>query len=69
MGWVFSVTSQPLYCREAALVLGGHMGRSGWVRKNSPPPATALDPRIFQPVPSCYTDSAIPAHNLQYTGI
>jgi hypothetical protein len=32
------------------------------VRKTSPPPG--FDPRTFQPVVSCYTDYAIPAHVL-----
>ena len=43
----------PLYTR-----LGGPQGRSGRVRKNSPPPG--FDPRIFQLVASRYTDWAIP---------
>ena len=37
----------------------GPRGRSGRLRKISPPPA--LDPRAVQPVASCYTDWAIPA--------
>ena len=45
----------PLYRR-----LGGPQGRSGRVRKISPPPG--FDPRTVQPVASCYTDSAILAH-------
>ena len=45
----------PLYRR-----LGEPQGRSGRVRKRSPPPA--FDPRIFQPEASRYTDCAIPAH-------
>jgi hypothetical protein len=44
----------PLYRR-----LGGPQGRSGRVRKISPPPG--FDPRIVQPVTSRYTDWAIPA--------
>jgi hypothetical protein len=48
-------TRYPLYRR-----LGGPQGRSGWVRKISPPPA--FDPRTVQPVASRYTDWAIPAH-------
>jgi hypothetical protein len=36
--------------------LGGPQDRSGQVRKISPPPG--FDPRIFQPVASCYTDYA-----------
>ena len=39
--------------------LGGPQGRSGRVRKISPPPA--FDPRTVQPVASRYTDRAIPA--------
>jgi hypothetical protein len=48
-------TRYPLYRR-----LGGPQGRSGRVRKISPPPV--LDPRTVQPVASRYTDYAIPAH-------
>jgi len=44
--------------------LGGPRGRSGRVRKISPPPG--LDPRIVQPVASRYTDRAIPAHTTLY---
>jgi len=39
--------------------LGGPQGRSGRVQKISPPPG--FDPRTDQPVPSRYTDCAIPA--------
>ena len=46
----------PLYRR-----LGGPQGRSGRVRKISPPPE--FDPRTVQPVASRYTDWAIPALN------
>ena len=42
-------TRYPLYRR-----LGGTQGRSGQVRKISPPPG--FDPRIVQPVSSRYTD-------------
>jgi hypothetical protein len=42
--------------------LGGPQGRSGRVRKISPPPA--FDPRTVQPVTSRCTDYAIPAHPL-----
>jgi hypothetical protein len=49
-------TQYPLYRR-----LGGHQGRSGRVRKISPPPG--FDPRTVQPVASRYTDYAIPAHS------
>jgi hypothetical protein len=45
----------PLYRR-----LGGHKGRSGWVRVISPPPG--FEPRTVQPVASRYTDCAIPSH-------
>ena len=48
-------TRYPLYRR-----LGGPQGRSGRVRKISPPPA--FDPRTVQSVASRYTDCAIPAH-------
>jgi hypothetical protein len=48
-------TRYPLYRR-----LGGPQGRSGRVRKISPPPG--LDPQTAQPVASLYTDCAIPAH-------
>jgi hypothetical protein len=44
-------TQYPL-CRK----LGGSQGRSGQVRKNSPPPG--FDPRTVQPVASRYTDYA-----------
>ena len=44
--------------------LGGPQGRSGRVRKISPPPA--FDPRTVQPVASRYTDWAISAHR-RYT--
>ena len=47
-------TRYPLYRR-----LGGLRGRSGRVRKISPPPG--FDPRTVQPVASRYTDWAIPA--------
>ena len=42
-------TRHPLYRR-----LGGPQGRSGQVRKTSPPPA--FDPWTVQPVASCYTE-------------
>jgi len=48
-------TRYPLYRR-----LGGPQGRSGQVRKISPPPG--FDPRTVQPVASRYNDWAIPAH-------
>ena len=40
--------------------LGGLQGRSGRVRKTSPPPP-GFDSRTVQPVASRYTDWAIPA--------
>jgi len=49
------MTRYPLYKR-----LGGPQGRSGRVRKISPPPE--FDPRPVQPVASHYTDWIIPAH-------
>ena len=59
MGWVVNATSRQftpgketrykLYGR-----LGGPQGRSGRVRKISPPPE--FDPRTEQPVASRYTD-------------
>jgi hypothetical protein len=60
-------TRYPLYRR-----LGGPQGRSGRVRKISPPPG--FDPRTVQPVASRYTDWAIPAQtneikNKQYNKI
>ena len=44
-------TRYPLYRR-----LGGRQGRSGQVRKISPPPA--FDPRTVRPIASAYTDYA-----------
>jgi hypothetical protein len=48
------VTRYPLYRK-----LGGPQGRSGRLRKISPPPG--FDPRTVQPVASSYTDWAIRA--------
>jgi len=48
-------TRYPLYGR-----LGGPQGRSGQVRKISPPPG--FHPRTVEPVASRYTDWAIPTH-------
>ena len=45
--------------------LGGPQGRSGQVRKNSPPPG--FDPRTVQAVGSHYTDWAIPAPFYRHT--
>jgi hypothetical protein len=50
------MTRYPLY-----RTLGGPQGRSGRVRKISPPPG--FDPRIAQPVASRYTDWTILAHS------
>ena len=47
-------TRYPLYRR-----LGGSQGRSGRVRKISPPPG--FDPLAAQPIASRYADWAIPA--------
>ena len=48
-------TRYPLYRR-----LNGPQGRSGRVRKISPPPG--VDPPTVQPVASGYIDCAIPVH-------
>jgi hypothetical protein len=53
-------TLYPLYRR-----LGGLQGRSGRLRKLSPP--TEFDPPTFQPLASSYTDCGIPAPNLLFT--
>ena len=50
-------TAYSLYRR-----LGGDQGRSGRVRKISPPPG--FDPQTVQPVASRHTDWGIPAHCL-----
>ena len=49
------MTQYPLYRR-----LGGPRGRSGRLRKISPPPE--FNPRTTQPVASRYTVWALPAH-------
>jgi hypothetical protein len=54
-------TRYPLYRR-----LGGPQGRSGQVRKISPPPG--FDPRTVQPVVGRYTDYVIAAHIVRYEG-
>ena len=62
---MFNATLQPLYPRERDPYpfyrrLDGSQDRSGLVRKISPPPE--FDSRTVKPVPSQYTDYAIPAH-------
>jgi hypothetical protein len=47
--------------RPGTHCVGGWVGRSGRLRKISPPPG--FDPRTVQPVASRYTDYAIPAHS------
>jgi hypothetical protein len=58
MGWVFKTTNHPLYPRETRRPLyrrlGGPQGRSGRVRKISPPPRCI--PWTIQPVASRYSD-------------
>jgi hypothetical protein len=49
-------TRYPLY-----MWLGRTQGRSGWVRKISPPPG--FDPQSVQPIASHYTDWAIAAQS------
>ena len=58
-GWGFSITPRPLLTPGKTRYplcsrLGGPQGRSGQVRKISPPPG--FDPRTVQPVVSRYTD-------------
>ena len=53
-------TRYPLYRR-----LGGPQGRSGQVRKISPPPG--FDLRTVQPVASRFTDCAVPAPTHTHT--
>jgi hypothetical protein len=64
MGWGHSSTPWPLYPRKMPgthFIEGwvGPQGRTGRVQKISPP--HGFDPWTVQPVPSCYTDCAIPA--------
>jgi len=54
----FTPGKDPVPIVEDAWV--GLQGRSGWVRKTSPPPG--FDPRTVNPVASRYTDYAMPAH-------
>jgi hypothetical protein len=51
------MTRYPLYRK-----LSGTQGRSGEVRKISPPPV--FDPRTVQPVAICYNDWAIAAQKI-----
>jgi len=51
-------TRYPLYRS-----LGGPQGRSGQVRKTSPPPG--FDPRTVQLLVRRYTDYAIPVHDIK----
>ena len=64
MGWVAKATPRLFHPWENLVPIvqeaGWAQGRSGRVRKISPPPG--FDPRIVQPVASRYTDWAIPAH-------
>ena len=58
-GWGVSVTPRPLFTLGKTQYplyrrLGGPQGRSGQLRKISPPPG--FDPRTVQPVASRYTD-------------
>ena len=62
--WVVNATPRPLYALRNIRYplyrrLGGAQGRSGLVRKISPPPG--FDPRTVQPVACRFTDSATPA--------
>ena len=69
-GWEVSVTPRPLFTPGKTRYplyrrLRGPQGRSGQVRKISPPPG--FDNRTVQPVASRYTDYATRATTLQYT--
>jgi hypothetical protein len=61
MGWVVNATPRPV-CPRCPLCrrLLGPPVRSGRVRKISHP--LGFDPRTVQPITSCHTDWAIPAH-------
>ena len=70
--WGVSVTPRPLYPRDKTRYplyrrLGGPQGRSGQVRKISPPPG--FDPRTVQPVASRYNDYATRPTNSWSDGI
>ena len=59
MGWLINTTRRPLYPGKENRYplytrLGRPQGRSGRLRKISPP--LGLDPQTVQPVASCYTD-------------
>jgi hypothetical protein len=67
LGWKVNATPRLRYARERDPVLFytrlcGPQGRSGRVRKISPPPG--FDPWTIQPVASRYTGYAIPAHTV-----
>jgi hypothetical protein len=67
MGWVVNATGRFTPGKETRYQLykwlGGLQGRSGRVRKISPP-LPGFDPGTFQPVASRYTDWAIRAHSV-----
>ena len=70
--WVDNATPLPLYSRERPGThciggWGGPQGRSGRVRKISPPPG--FDPRTVQPVTSRYTDCTISALKMKYRSL
>ena len=59
---VVNATPRPHYSRKREPILQEAWKgpeRSGRVRKISPP---GFDPRTVQPVATCYTDCAMPAH-------
>ena len=65
MGRVVNATPRPLAPGKETRNslyrrLGGPQGRSGRLRKISPPPE--FDPWTLQPVANRYTDCAIPEH-------
>jgi hypothetical protein len=60
--WVGGQRQTPATLRPGRTrYMGGNQGRSGQVRKVSPPPP-GFDPQTIQPVASHYTDWAIPVH-------